>query len=122
MHAFEVLGDPVRRRILEVLADGERPAGEIGAVIQQEFKISQPAVSRQLRVLRENGFASVRPVGTRRLYLVDPAPLQSIDSWLAPYRKFWTQRLDALETELSRGNRERHGRVIGPISAESDRK
>ncbi len=107
MHAFDVLGDPVRRRILELLADGERSAGEIGAVIQAEFGISQPAVSAQLRMLRENGFATVRAEGTRRLYAVDAAPLLSVEEWLTPYRKFWNQRLDALGTELARGKRDR---------------
>jgi DNA-binding transcriptional ArsR family regulator len=107
MHAFDVLGEPVRRRILELLVDGDRAAGEIGAVIQPEFGISQPAVSAQLRVLRDNGFAKVRAEGTRRLYSVDPTPLRSVDEWLAPYRKFWDQRLDALGTELARGRRAR---------------
>jgi DNA-binding transcriptional ArsR family regulator len=114
VHALDVLGDPVRRRILELLADGEQSAGDVGAVIQGEFGISQPAVSHQLRVLRENGFASVRAQGTRRLYAVDPAPLQSVDAWLAPYRKFWNQRLDALGTELARGRRA--GRAPGDAS------
>lgn len=107
MHAFDILGDPVRRRILELLADGERSAGEIGAVLQAEFGISQPAVSQHLRVLRENGFATVRAQGTRRLYAVDAEPLRQVDEWLHPYRRFWTQRLDALATELARGKRER---------------
>ncbi|ONI74996.1 transcriptional regulator [Actinosynnema sp. ALI-1.44] len=107
MHAFDVLGDPVRRRILELLADGERAAGEISAVVQEEFGISQPGVSQHLKVLRENGFATVRPDGTRRLYSVDPEPLKQIDVWLDRYRRFWTQRLDALGTELARGKRER---------------
>jgi len=107
VHAFDVLGDPVRRRILELLAEGELAAGEIGAVVQREFGISQPAVSQHLRVLRDNGFATVRAVGTRRLYAVDPAPLQEVDLWLERYRRFWTQRLDALGTELARGRRER---------------
>ncbi|MEA3217130.1 MAG: hypothetical protein QOJ19_3286 [Acidimicrobiia bacterium] len=107
MHAFDVLGDPVRRRILELLADGERAAGEIGAVVQDEFGISQPAVSQHLRVLRDNGFATVRVDGARRLYAVDPAPLREVDRWLARYRRFWEQRLDALGTELSRGQRQR---------------
>ena len=71
MHAFDVLGDPVRRRILELLADGELTAGAIGATIQDEFAITQPAVSQHLKVLRDNGFASVRPDGQRRLYAVD---------------------------------------------------
>jgi DNA-binding transcriptional ArsR family regulator len=119
MHAFDVLGDPVRRRILELLADGERPAGEVTAVVQEEFGISQPGVSQHLRVLRENGFAQVRAEGTRRLYSVDPAPLQEIDVWLDRYRRFWTQRLDALGTELVRGRRERHTResTSGPAGS-----
>ena len=107
MHALDVLGDPVRRRILELLADGEQPAGAVAATIQSEFGISQPAVSQHLKVLRENGFATVRPEGTRRLYAVDAAPLQEVDMWLAPFRRFWNQHLDALATELARGKRER---------------
>ncbi|TCO49785.1 ArsR/SmtB family transcription factor [Actinocrispum wychmicini] len=110
MHAFDVLGDPVRRRILELLADGELPAGEITEVVRAEFGISQPGVSQHLRVLRENGFATVRADGTRRLYSVDPAPLQEIDAWLDRYRRFWTQRLGALGTEIARGKRERRTR------------
>ncbi|ASO21022.1 DNA-binding transcriptional ArsR family regulator [Actinoalloteichus hoggarensis] len=107
MHAFDVLGDPVRRRILELLADGERAAGEITSIVQEEFGISQPGVSQHLRVLRENGFTTVRAVGARRLYSVDPEPLREIDGWLERYRRFWTQPLDALATELARGRRER---------------
>lgn len=107
MHAFDILGDPVRRRILELLADGERSAGEIVAAVQQQFGISQPAVSQHLRVLRDNGFATVRSEGARRLYAVDAAPLREVDEWLDPYRRFWTQRLDALATELARGKRSR---------------
>ncbi|MET9019284.1 metalloregulator ArsR/SmtB family transcription factor [Actinopolymorpha sp. NPDC004070] len=105
MHAFDVLGDPVRRRILELLADGEQSAGAIVETIRAEFGISQPAVSQHLRVLRENGFANVRADGTRRLYAVDAAPLREVDEWLERYRRFWTQRLDALGTELRRGRR-----------------
>ena len=104
MHAFDVLGDPVRRRILELLADGEQPAGAVTAAIQAEFGISQPAVSQHLRVLRENGFTTVRALGTRRLYAVDDEPLQQINDWL---QRFWKQRLDALGTELARGKRQR---------------
>lgn len=107
MLALDVLGDPVRRRILELLTDGERSAGVVGEVIHEEFGISQPAVSQHLRVLRLNGFATVRPKGSRRLYAVDPRPLQELDEWLAPYRRFWAPRLDALATELARGRRER---------------
>jgi DNA-binding transcriptional ArsR family regulator len=107
MHAFDVLGDPVRRRILELLAGGEQAAGAVSAVIQEEFGITQPAVSMHLRVLRDNGFATVRADGARRLYAVDTAPLQEVDAWLEHFRGFWTQRLDALATELARGRRER---------------
>ncbi|MEU9736179.1 metalloregulator ArsR/SmtB family transcription factor [Streptomyces sp. NPDC048002] len=107
MHAFDVLGDPVRRRILELLATGERASGEISAVISEEFGISQPAVSQHLKVLRDNGFAAVRAEGTRRLYAVDAAPLREVDDWLERFRGFWEQRLDALGTELARGRRER---------------
>lgn len=113
MHALDILGDPVRRRILELLADGEQAAGDVGAVIQREFGISQPAVSQQLRVLREHGFASVRAEGTRRIYAVDPGPLRAADEWLAPYRRFWDQRLDALGTELARGRRARRSTEKG---------
>jgi DNA-binding transcriptional ArsR family regulator len=107
MHAFDVLGDPVRRRILELLADGEETAGAVTATIRAEFGISQPAVSQHLRVLREHGFAVVRADGTRRLYAVAPAPLREVDVWLERFRGFWTQHLDALATELVRGRRER---------------
>ena len=105
MHAFDVLGDPVRRRILELLADGERTAGAVGAVVQKEFGISQPGVSAHLRVLRDAGFASVRPDGARRLYAVSPEPLRAIDTWLERFRRYWTPHLAALETELARGRR-----------------
>src|SRR3954452_5127590 len=107
MHAFDVLGDPVRRRILELLADGELTSGAITEVVQTEFGISQPAVSQHLRVLRDSGFATVRPEGTRRLYGVDAAPFRELDEWLGPFRTFWEQRLDALDTELARGRRKR---------------
>jgi DNA-binding transcriptional ArsR family regulator len=108
MHAFDVLGDRVRRRIRELLAAGEQPAGAISAVIQEEFGITQPAVSMHLKVLRDNGFATVRAEGARRLYAVDTGPLQEVDAWLEHFRGFWTQHLDALATELARGRRERN--------------
>lgn len=110
MHAFDILGDPVRRRILELLAEGERTSGAVSAVIQEEFGISQPAVSQHLRVLRENGFATVRAEGARRLYAVDAEPLREVDAWLDHFRRFWSQRLDSLATELARGRRERRER------------
>lgn len=107
MHAFDVLGDPVRRRILELLADGEMSAGAIGSAIRSEFAITQPAVSQHLKVLRDNGFTSVRPDGQRRLYAVDGAALRDVDEWLDGFRRFWAPRLDALATEIARGKRQR---------------
>jgi DNA-binding transcriptional ArsR family regulator len=118
VHAFDVLGDPARRRILELLADGERSAGELTAVVQREFGISQSGVSQHLRVLRENGFARVRPDGARRLYAVEAAPLQDVDRWLERFRRTWDQRLDALGTELARGERERRLRGTAPPPGE----
>jgi DNA-binding transcriptional ArsR family regulator len=107
VHAFDVLGDPIRRRILELLADGELTSGAITAVVQAEFGISQPAVSQHLKVLRDSGFATVRPEGTRRLYAVDARPFNELHDWLDPFRRFLDQRLDSLATELARGKRER---------------
>lgn len=107
VHAFDVLGDPVRRRILELLADGELAAGAIADAIQDEFAITQPAVSQHLKVLRDNGFTSVRPEGQRRLYAVNGAALRDVDEWLDSFRRFWTPRLDALGTEIARGKRQR---------------
>ncbi|WP_018684956.1 ArsR/SmtB family transcription factor [Actinokineospora enzanensis] len=107
MHAFDVLGDPVRRRILELLAEGEQASGAITEIVRAEFGISQPAVSQHLRVLREHGFTTVRAEGTRRLYAVDGAALREVDEWLGRFRRFWDRHLDALATELARGRRER---------------
>lgn len=108
MHAFDILGDPVRRRILKLLAEddsGEAAAGDIGKVIEREFGISQPAVSQHLRVLREAGFASVRAMGARRLYAIEPVHLQAADEWFDTFRRFWQPHLDALATELARGRK-----------------
>ena len=118
MHAFDVLGDPVRRRILELLADGEQSAGAVTAVVRREFGISQPAVSQHLRVLREHGFARVRAEGARRLYAVEAAPLQDVDRWLERFRGAWDRHLDALGTELARGRRERRLRDTPPAPGE----
>jgi DNA-binding transcriptional ArsR family regulator len=107
VHAFDVLGDPVRRRILELLATGESTAGAVVEVIQREFGISQAAVSQHLSVLRQNGFAQCRTDGPRRIYSVDSRPLQDIDSWLDQFRGFWGKRLNALSAEIARGKRER---------------
>ncbi|MBO0869070.1 MAG: winged helix-turn-helix transcriptional regulator [Micromonosporaceae bacterium] len=122
MHAFDVLGDPVRRRILELLADGERSSGAVTATIRDEFGISQPAVSQHLKVLRDNGFATVRAEGTRRLYAVDPIPLSEVDKWLERFRGFWDQRLDALATELARGRRAARGAQRHPDQRHPDRR
>jgi DNA-binding transcriptional ArsR family regulator len=110
VHAFDVLGDPVRRRVLELLAAGAQTSGVVTDVIRAEFGISQPAVSQHLRVLRDSGFASVRAEGTRRFYTVEPAPLREVDAWLDRFRRFWERRLDALGTELTRGRRARRRR------------
>jgi DNA-binding transcriptional ArsR family regulator len=107
MHAFDVLGDPVRRRILELLAEGEHASGEIVAVVQREFGITQSAVSQHLKVLRDSGFATVRVDGPRRLYAMDAAPLAEVDAWLERFRVFWTHKLDALATEVARGKKKR---------------
>src|SRR5690606_23928893 len=116
-----VLGDPVRRRLLELLADGEQPAGALTAIIQDEFGISQPAVSQHLRVLRESGFATVRPEGARRLYAVNPEPLRDAGEWLDRFRRFWTPPLEALATELARGRRERRLRDQMPDDPTQER-
>lgn len=107
MHAFDVLRDPVRRRILELLADGERAAGEIAEVIGREFAITQAAVSQHLKVLRDSGFAFVRVDGARRIYTVDPNPIKDVDAWLERFRRLWEPKLDALATEVARGKRRR---------------
>jgi DNA-binding transcriptional ArsR family regulator len=113
MHAFDILGDPVRRRILELLAAGEHASGAIVEVIQAEFGISQPAVSQHLKALRDSGFTSVRVDGPRRLYSIEPAPLREIDAWLARFRSFWEHKLEALATEVARGKRRDGARGSG---------
>lgn len=100
MSAFEALADPTRRRIVELVSEGERSAGEIASA----FAISRPGVSKHLRVLREHGVIRSRSAGTRRLYSLEGEGLVELDDWI---RRFWTNRLDALETELRRGRRDR---------------
>ncbi len=107
MHAFDVLGDPVRRRILELLAEGEHASGEVAEVIRREFAITQAAVSQHLKVLRDTGFATVRIDGARRIYAVDANPLKDIDAWLERFRRFWEPKLDSLATEIARRKRKR---------------
>ena len=93
---FDVLAEPTRRRILDLIRDDERPVNELVA----KLDISQPGVSKHLRVLREAGLVEVRTDAQRRLYRVRPEPLAEIDAWLAPYRRLWANRLDALERHL----------------------
>ncbi len=96
MSAFAVLAEPSRRRILDLLRERERPVGEL----VDHLRISQPGVSKHLRVLREAGLVDVRADGRRRLYALHPGPLAEVDAWLAPYRRHWIERLDALEQHL----------------------
>lgn len=107
MHVFDVLSDPVRRRILELLGEGEMASGEVVEVIGAEFGITQAAVSQHLKVLRESGFARVRPDAQRRLYSVDAQGFQAVEAWVGQFRDFWEPKLDALATEIARGKRER---------------
>ena len=93
---FEVLAEPNRRRILDLLRQAECPVGDL----VRELGVSQPAVSKHLRVLRDAGLVDVRTDAQRRLYRVNLAPLKAVDEWLAPYRMLWTARLDALEAHL----------------------
>lgn len=104
---FEALGDPVRRRLLELLAAGEQPAGALVTALQARVRITQPAVSQHLKVLREAGLVRARAEGTRRLYAVDDDGTAAARAWLARFEDTFTQPLDALATELARGRRER---------------
>lgn len=103
MQALEALADPTRRRIVELLAERDRDAGEIAS----HFRVSRPAVSRHLRVLREHGLVQAQSVAQRRVYSLDPEPLEEIDAWLAKYRPYWANRLDALDLQLRRARRQR---------------
>ena len=103
MTAFEVLAEPSRRRILDLLRDDERSVGDL----VERLPLSQPGVSRHLRVLRDAGLVKVRQDAQRRLYAVDPEPLAEIDAWLAPYRRLWADRLDALEAHLDKEAKKR---------------
>jgi DNA-binding transcriptional ArsR family regulator len=93
---FEVLAEPTRRRILDLLLERSRAVGEI----VEALGLSQPGVSKHLRVLREGGFVDVRQDAQRRFYELRPGPLAEVDAWLEPYRAHWSSRLDALERHL----------------------
>jgi DNA-binding transcriptional ArsR family regulator len=95
---FEVLAEPRRREILDLLRGGERPVGEL----VDHLALSQPAVSKHLKVLRDAGLVDVRQDAQRRWYRIRPEPLAEIDAWLEPYRDLWRSRLDALEQHLDR--------------------
>ena len=107
MHALDILGDPVRRRLVELLAAEDQAAGAVSRVAEQEFDISQPAVARHLRVLREAGFVTARSEGARRIYRLEETVMDQLQSQVDRYRSLWNQRLDALDTEIARGNKER---------------
>jgi DNA-binding transcriptional ArsR family regulator len=93
---FEIVAEPTRRRILDLLLTGERPVGDLVA----DLGMSQPGVSRHLRVLREAGLVTSRTDAQRRLYSVNPEPLAELDEWLAPYRRLWARSLDRLAAHL----------------------
>jgi len=102
MHAFDVLGDPVRRRILELLADGEHASGEVVAIVQEEFDISQPAVSQHLATLKGAGLVNGRREGRCVYYRVEPRGITPLVDWIAHYRAFWTEHVDRLEQLLEK--------------------
>ena len=105
MHAFDVLGDPVRRRILELLADTEQGSGAVADIIQKEFSITQGAVSQHLRVLRNSGFANSRKEGVRRIYSVEAKAFLEVDLWLNRFQRLWEPKLDALTLDIARGKK-----------------
>ena len=104
MHAFDVLGDPVRRRILELLAGGEQSSGDVVEVISAGVRDrAAGGVACSSRCCARAASPRSAPTAARRLYAIDSAPLAQVDAWLSPFRQFWEQRLDALGTELRRG-------------------
>jgi DNA-binding transcriptional ArsR family regulator len=98
MEVFEALADPTRRRIVELLAENERSAGELAG----QFRVSRPAVSKHLRVLREAGVVDVREEAQKRIYRLEPQELGRAEDWLARHRRFWEQRLDALQAHIEK--------------------
>ena len=119
MEALDALGEPVRRRILEIIADTEVAAGVIADALREELGLSQPGCSQHLKVLRESGLLRVRALGTSRLYRIDAERLADAAAWFDQFDRFgdrWQQPLDALETELARGRREQR-RSIGDTGA-----
>ena len=98
MSTFLAIADPVRRDILALLRAGEQPAGQL----VEQLRLPQPNVSKHLKALKQAGLVRIRVDGPRRLYSLDPTPLAELDDWLAPYREFWSQKLDALGEHLKR--------------------
>ena len=96
--AFAIIAEPSRRAILSLLASAERSVGDI----EEELQLPQPSISKHLRVLREAGFVESRVDAQRRLYRIKPEPLQEVDAWLEPFRRFWSAHVDALEKHLDR--------------------
>ncbi len=111
MHAFDVIADPGRRRVLEILRQGEHASGEVVEIVSRDFGIGQSAVSQHLKVLRENGFANVTVSGAKRIYAIDATPLSEVDEWLSPFRQYWGPSLGALAMEVVRGKRNRKRRT-----------
>jgi len=101
---FAAVSNPERRRILDLLRTGERPAGELVAAFPG---LPQPAVSRHLRILREAGLVNVAPQAQRRIYRLHPARLREVDAWVSLYREFWSSRLDLLNAHLDGKTKER---------------
>lgn len=114
MEVAAAIADPVRRDILAMLRERPRAAGEIA----ESFEISRPAVSRHLRVLRESGLVVDEARGRERIYTLEPRPLADLDAWLEGFRRFWSSRLDALETEVYRTRRERRSAPQEPDDKE----
>jgi len=102
MSTFAVLAEPNRRLLLDTLLDGAKPVNSLVEIIG----LSQPVVSKHLRILRDAGLVRVKPDGQRRLYSINPQPLAELDTWLEPYREFWSEKLDALERHLDESEKE----------------
>lgn len=117
---FTALGDATRRRILELLTEGEQTAGTLIAALRADRTVSQPTVSQHLRALREAGLVTVRPDGTRRIYAVDPTGIEQATAWLTAriQRAPFAQQFDALETELIRGRISRTRASVRPTGTE----
>ena len=110
MHLFDVLSDPVRRRILEILRHGEHASGEVVEIVSRDFGIGQSAVSQHLKVLRESGFANVTVSGAKRIYAIDAAPLFEVEEWPSQFRQYWGPKFGSLAMEVARGKRKRKKR------------